>query len=76
MEWFFVNDMHTEPVHKSGKYIMAIGYNSEFGLSNNEERKDKLDLQRLLRTLHEVSSEKHLQLYAIAVLRKYGVQVG
>jgi len=40
----FVNDMHTELVHKFGKYIMGIGYNSEIGLSNNEEWKDKLDL--------------------------------
>eukprot|EP00548_Thalassiothrix_antarctica_P015558 CAMPEP_0194172114 /NCGR_PEP_ID=MMETSP0154-20130528/6597_1 /TAXON_ID=1049557 /ORGANISM="Thalassiothrix antarctica, Strain L6-D1" /LENGTH=1266 /DNA_ID=CAMNT_0038884651 /DNA_START=80 /DNA_END=3880 /DNA_ORIENTATION=- len=62
----FVNDMHEELVHKYGKYIMGIGCDSEFGLSNNEEWKDKLDLPRLRQTIHEASGEKRLQLYAIA----------
>lgn len=60
----FINDVYAELTDRYGKDLMAIGFDSEFSLSGNEEWKGKLDRERLRQTI--LSRRSDLSLMALA----------
>lgn len=60
----FVNDVYAEMTDRYGKDIMAIGFDSEFSLSDNVQWKGKLDRARLRQTI--LSRQSDLSLMALA----------
>ena len=60
----FINDIYAELAERYGNEMMGMGFDSEFGLSGNEQFDGKLDLPRLRETI--LSKAPNLQLYALA----------
>jgi hypothetical protein len=60
----FINDIYAELAERYGNDMMGMGFDSEFGISGNEQFKGKLDLPRLRETI--LSKAPNLQLYALA----------
>lgn len=60
----FINDIYAELAERYGNEMMGMGFDSEFGLSGNEQFTGKLDLPRLRETI--LSRAPNLQLYALA----------
>jgi len=60
----FINDIYAELAQRYGNDMMGMGFDSEFGLSSNENFRGKLDLKRLRRTI--LSKAPNLQLYGLA----------
>ena len=59
----FVNDVYAELTDRYGKDLMAIGFDSEFSLSDNVQWKGKLDRDRLRQTI--LSRKSDLSLMAL-----------
>ncbi len=60
----FVNDVYGDIASKYGKDIISMGFDSDWGHTNNVEWKGKLDLIRLRETIH--SYAPHLPLISLS----------